>query len=53
MSQIENERGSILLEALVSGILLVITAVGVFSAFGHARIRRGATPRPGRGLGAG
>jgi Tfp pilus assembly protein PilV len=32
-SQIENERGSILLEALVSGILLVITAVGVFSAF--------------------
>ncbi len=33
MSQIENERGSILLEALVSGILLVITAVGVFSAF--------------------
>jgi Tfp pilus assembly protein PilV len=33
MSQIENERGSILLEALVSGIMLVITAVGVFSAF--------------------
>jgi Tfp pilus assembly protein PilV len=33
MSQIESERGSILLEALVSGILLVITAVGVFSAF--------------------
>lgn len=32
-NQIENEQGSILLEALVSGILLVITAVGVFSAF--------------------
>jgi Tfp pilus assembly protein PilV len=28
-----DEQGSILLEALVSGILLVITAVGVFSAF--------------------
>lgn len=28
-----SEQGSILLEALVSGILLVITAVGVFSAF--------------------
>jgi Tfp pilus assembly protein PilV len=33
MNRIENEQGSILLEALVSGILLVITAVGVFSAF--------------------
>jgi Tfp pilus assembly protein PilV len=33
MSKIESERGSILLEALVSGILLVITAVGVFKAF--------------------
>ena len=33
MNQIESERGSILLEALVSGIMLVITAVGVFSAF--------------------
>jgi Tfp pilus assembly protein PilV len=31
--QIDDERGSILLEALVSGILLVIAAVGVFSAF--------------------
>jgi Tfp pilus assembly protein PilV len=28
-----GEQGSILLEALISGILLVITAVGVFSAF--------------------
>ena len=33
MSQIGEERGSILLEVLVSGIMLVITAVGVFSAF--------------------
>jgi Tfp pilus assembly protein PilV len=33
IDRIEGERGSILLEALVSGILLVITAVGVFSAF--------------------
>jgi Tfp pilus assembly protein PilV len=33
MSEMESERGSILLEALVSGILLVIAAVGVFSAF--------------------
>ena len=33
VSQIENERGSVLLEALISGVLLVITAVGVFSAF--------------------
>ncbi len=32
-NQVESERGSILLEALISGILLVITAVGVFSAF--------------------
>ncbi|HSR93298.1 MAG TPA: hypothetical protein VLK56_00390 [Solirubrobacterales bacterium] len=32
-NRIEDEQGSILLEALVSGILLVITAVGVFSAF--------------------
>jgi Tfp pilus assembly protein PilV len=31
--QARDERGSILLEALVSGIILVITAVGVFSAF--------------------
>ena len=31
--QRNDEQGSILLEALVSGILLVITAVGVFSAF--------------------
>jgi Tfp pilus assembly protein PilV len=31
--QIQDEQGSILLEALVSSILLVITAVGVFSAF--------------------
>lgn len=31
--QLGDERGSILLEALISGILLVITAVGVFSAF--------------------
>jgi Tfp pilus assembly protein PilV len=31
--QRSSEQGSILLEALVSGILLVITAVGVFSAF--------------------
>jgi Tfp pilus assembly protein PilV len=28
-----DERGSVLLEALISGILLVITAVGVFNAF--------------------
>lgn len=33
MDQKDSEQGSILLEALVSGILLVITAVGVFSAF--------------------
>lgn len=33
IDRIEGERGSILLEALVSGIMLVITAVGVFSAF--------------------
>jgi Tfp pilus assembly protein PilV len=33
MSQIEDEQGSFLLEALISSILLVITAVGVFSAF--------------------
>lgn len=33
MGQIGGEQGSFLLEALVSGILLVITAVGVFSAF--------------------
>jgi Tfp pilus assembly protein PilV len=33
IERIEEERGSILLEALVSGILLVITAVGVFNAF--------------------
>jgi Tfp pilus assembly protein PilV len=33
MDQRNDEQGSILLEALVSGILLVITAVGVFSAF--------------------
>lgn len=33
MDQRDSEQGSILLEALVSGILLVITAVGVFSAF--------------------
>lgn len=33
MSKIESEQGSFLLEALISGILLVITAVGVFSAF--------------------
>jgi Tfp pilus assembly protein PilV len=32
-NRVESEQGSILLEALVSGILLVITAVGVFSAF--------------------
>lgn len=32
-NRIESEQGSILLEALVSGILLVITAVGVFSSF--------------------
>lgn len=32
-SQVKSEQGSILLEALVSGILLVITAVGVFSSF--------------------
>ena len=29
----ESERGSILIEALVSGVLIVLTAVGVFSAF--------------------
>lgn len=33
MSQTGDERGSILIEVLVSGIMLVITAVGVFSAF--------------------
>jgi Tfp pilus assembly protein PilV len=33
MSKMENQRGSILLEALVSGIMLVIAAVGVFKAF--------------------
>jgi Tfp pilus assembly protein PilV len=33
MSKIDSERGSILLEALVSGIMLVIAAVGVFKAF--------------------
>ncbi len=33
MSQIDDEQGSILLEALVSSILLVITAVGVFTVF--------------------
>lgn len=31
--RLADERGSILLEALVSGVMLVITAVGVFSAF--------------------
>ena len=33
IERIESERGSILIEALVSGVILVITAVGVFSAF--------------------
>lgn len=33
IERIENERGSILIEALVSAVILVITAVGVFSAF--------------------
>lgn len=33
IDQASDERGSILLEALVSGIILVLTAVGVFSAF--------------------
>ena len=32
-NRIEDERGSILIEVLVSAIMLVITAVGVFSAF--------------------
>lgn len=34
--QTESERGSVLVEVLVSSILLVITAVGVFSAFDAA-----------------
>jgi Tfp pilus assembly protein PilV len=33
MNQLEGEQGSIMIEVLVSSILLVITAVGVFSAF--------------------
>lgn len=33
VKRIEDERGSILIEVLVSAIMLVITAVGVFSAF--------------------
>lgn len=33
IDRIESEQGSFLLEALVSGILLVIAAVGVFNAF--------------------
>jgi Tfp pilus assembly protein PilV len=33
MRRIESEQGSILIEVLVSAIMLVITAVGVFSAF--------------------
>ena len=33
VNQIESEQGSILIEVLVSAIMLVITAVGVFSAF--------------------
>lgn len=33
IDRIESERGSILIEVLVSAVMLVITAVGVFSAF--------------------
>ena len=33
IERIESERGSILIEALVSAVLVVLTAVGVFSAF--------------------
>lgn len=33
IERIESERGSILIEVLVSAVMLVITAVGVFSAF--------------------
>jgi Tfp pilus assembly protein PilV len=35
-NQIANEQGSVLIEVLVSAIMLVITAVGVFSAFDAA-----------------
>lgn len=34
--RVESEQGSVLIEVLVSSILLVITAVGVFSAFDAA-----------------
>jgi Tfp pilus assembly protein PilV len=36
INQTEDEQGSVLIEVLVSSILLVVTAVGVFSAFDAA-----------------
>ena len=51
IDRIESERGSILIEVLVSAVMLVITAVGVFSAFeaGNRASARSDTGRRRRG----